>query len=93
MMEKFRAILTLISGAAVLGASGVCVSADYETEILPILEKHCFSCHGPEKQKNDIRFDTLSTDMINDRPAAETWHDTLDVLNFNEMPPEDEPLA
>lgn len=91
MMKKFRAMLALISGTVVLGASGVFASADYETEILPILEKHCFSCHGPEKQKNDIRFDTLSTDMINDRPAAETWHDTLDVLNFDEMPPEDEP--
>ena len=70
MTKKFCDMLALISGAVALGASGVLASADYETEILPILEKHCFSCHGPEKQKNDIRFDTLSTDMINDRPAA-----------------------
>ena len=66
-------------------------SVDFEKRVRPILEKHCFACHGPDKQKNDIRFDTLSTDLINDRPAAETWHDTLDVLNFDEMPPEDEP--
>lgn len=64
---------------------------DYGSEIRPILEKHCFSCHGPEKQKNDIRFDTLSIDLLEDSAAAETWHDTLDVLTFDEMPPEEEP--
>ena len=53
-------------------ASFAAPPADYEKDIRPILEKHCFACHGPDKQKNDIRFDTMSTDMINDRPEAET---------------------
>ncbi len=66
-------------------------ATNYESDVRPILEKHCFSCHGSDKQKNDIRFDTLSADLLNDSAAAETWHDTLDVLNFDEMPPEDEP--
>lgn len=56
-----------------------------------VLEKHCYSCHGADKQKSDIRFDTLSTDLIQDRAAAETWHDALDVIQLGEMPPEDEP--
>ena len=38
-----------------------------------------------------MRFDTLSTDLIKDRAAAEDWHETLNVLNRGEMPPEDEP--
>ena len=59
-----------------------------------VMEKHCFRCHGPEKQKSDIRFDTLSTDLIQDRAAAETWHDALHALQLGEMPPEDgEPLS
>lgn len=28
--------------------------------VRPVLEKHCFSCHGPEKQKGDYRMDTFA---------------------------------
>ena len=39
----------------------------------------------PDKRdKGDVRFGYASTDLINDRPAAETWRDTLDVLDFDE---------
>ncbi|MDF1812487.1 MAG: DUF1587 domain-containing protein [Verrucomicrobiales bacterium] len=60
-------------------------------EVRSILDNHCIACHGPEKQKSKIRFDTLSTDLIQDRAAGETWHDALDVIHLGEMPPEDEP--
>ena len=63
---------------------------DFKTQVYPILEAHCFKCHGENKQKGDLRLDTLSTDFLNDRAAAETWHDIRDVLNLGEMPPEDE---
>ena len=84
-------IVALVVFTWVLSSSALAVEYSYESDIRPILEKHCFACHGPDKDKGNVRFDTLSTDMTNDRPAAETWHDTLDVLNFDEMPPEDEP--
>jgi hypothetical protein len=62
----------------------------YEKDVRPILEAHCFKCHGPDKQKGKIRLDTLSADFLNDRVAAETWHDALNMLNRGEMPPEEE---
>ena len=31
---------------------------DFSGEVRPLLEKHCLKCHGPEKQKGDLRFDT-----------------------------------
>src|SRR6185369_843841 len=31
---------------------------DFSREVQPLLEKHCFKCHGPEKQKGGLRFDT-----------------------------------
>jgi len=31
---------------------------DFSREVRPLLEKHCFKCHGPEKQKGGLRFDT-----------------------------------
>ncbi len=85
-----------ISATALLfGFVSISVSAetlpDFDTDVRPILEAHCFKCHGPEKQKSKVRFDTLSTDLITDRPAAETWHDALNSLDLGEMPPDDEP--
>ncbi len=56
-----------------------------------VLRTHCYGCHGPEKQKAKIRFDTLASDFVRDRRAAETWHDALDAVAAGEMPPEDEP--
>ncbi len=69
----------------------VSLAQQFENEIRPILEKHCFQCHGSEKQESKIRFDNLSADLINDRPAAETWHDALNSLDLGEMPPDDQP--
>ena len=63
----------------------------FKNEIRPILAKHCFQCHGSDKQESKIRFDTLSTNLIENRPAAETWHDALTSLDLGEMPPDDQP--
>ncbi len=58
--------------------------------IEPILEKYCYSCHGPDEQENDLIVDTLDRDFVNGRDG-ETWHDLVDVLILGDMPPEDEP--
>ncbi len=62
-----------------------------EDSVRAILEQHCYHCHGPDKQKGRVRLDTLSSDLVADRSAAETWHDALDSIQLGEMPPEDEP--
>ena len=36
-------------------------TVEYETEIQPLLEKHCHGCHGEKKQKGDLRLDLLSS--------------------------------
>ncbi len=45
----------------------------------------------PETQEGNLRLDQLSTDLLNDRAAVESWHDVLNVLDAGQMPPEDEP--
>jgi hypothetical protein len=35
--------------------------ADFNREVRPILVEHCFSCHGPEKQKSGLRLDHKSS--------------------------------
>lgn len=32
-------------------------AVEFNREVKPILEKHCFTCHGPEKQKGGLRLD------------------------------------
>jgi hypothetical protein len=39
------------------------VSIDFEKEIRPLLREKCYSCHGPEKQKGDLRLDNRTHAM------------------------------
>ncbi|MFN7736962.1 MAG: DUF1592 domain-containing protein [Pirellula sp.] len=71
--------------------SGACTASDFESEILPVLKSSCGKCHGPDLQESGVRVDNLSTDLVNDRAAAERWHEVLNVLNSGEMPPQEEP--
>lgn len=61
-------------------------TADFERDVRPILERVCVDCHGPEKQKGDIRIDELDPDFL-EGGDADTWHDSLDQVNLGEMPP------
>jgi len=70
-----------------LGFTGnVCGAEPFEA----FLEKHCFRCHGPEKEEGDVRIDRLSRDF---KSGVDThhWAETLDKVNSGEMPPKDEP--
>ena len=55
----------------------------------PFLEKHCVRCHGPEKEKGNLRLDKLSRDF---RLGADThhWAEVLEQVNSGEMPPKKE---
>lgn len=61
---------------------------DFRRDVLPILNNYCVRCHGPKTQEARIRLDDLSTDFLNDRAAAEVWHEVRNALNAGEMPPE-----
>jgi len=65
-------------------------SADEQlAQLEPFLKQHCFKCHGPEKQKGDIRLDTLGLDL-GKLENLEIWQGVLDQLNLGEMPPKKE---
>ena len=53
------------------------------------LEKHCVRCHGPEKEKGDLRIDKLSRDF---KTGADIhhWAELLEQVNSGEMPPKKE---
>ena len=50
------------------------------------LDSHCIRCHGPEKEKGDLRIDQLSRDF---KLGADThhWAEIIEQVNSGEMPP------
>ena len=53
----------------------------FDSTITPFLQKHCFQCHGPEKQKADRRYDQLIHPIQNDEDLL-LFQDILDQLNL-----------
>src|SRR4051812_13901540 len=53
------------------------------------LETYCLSCHGPKKEKGDLRIDQLSRDFKLGGDAHR-WADMIEQVNSGEMPPKKE---
>lgn len=64
-------------------------ASEFPGKVNQFLSTYCVSCHGPDKQKGKLRLDTLSQDLVAG-PHADDWHEVLDALSLEEMPPEKE---
>ncbi len=53
-------------------------------------KKHCVECHGAEKQKGDLRIDTLGPPSAGVK-EADTWSLIADAIETGDMPPRKEP--
>lgn len=61
-------------------------AAQFEREILPILEDHCYQCHGDGEEKGKVCFDAFgSTAELMKQP--ELWVHTLKNIRSGTMPP------
>ncbi len=60
-----------------------------KAKLAPFFKENCIRCHGPEKEKGQLRLDEISY-QITGNDEAQRWQDILDVLNGGDMPPEDE---
>lgn len=80
MTRLFFILLILFSG--VLTSSAV---EPFEA----FLETHCLRCHGPEKDKGDLRIEQLSRDF-KAGVDGHHWAEIVERINAGEMPPEDE---
>ncbi|WP_395736543.1 DUF1592 domain-containing protein [Prosthecobacter sp.] len=67
-----------------LGAHGA--APDFATQVRPLLDQHCFDCHGEDAQKGGLRLDTLGTDL-HDPSAVRKWAQVFDKMVSGEMPP------
>ncbi len=81
---RFLAWQCGLLAALPLAGSGVARGeAAHDPAARAFLEQHCFKCHGEEKQKGDLRLDTLAA------PPGEAtrWLDVLNAIQSGEMPP------
>lgn len=62
----------------------------YLKHVVPFFEDNCLHCHGPDRQKGDLRLDTLGLDFSESETAFH-WTEIMDNINLGEMPPPDEP--
>lgn len=82
---------TLFIGAMGVSADEVVKPADgYQTIVAPFFQQHCVRCHGPEKSKGKITVHSLNSDLSLGQ-ELDKWESILDMLEFGEMPPADEP--
>ena len=59
---------------------------DLEEQATRVLNTYCVSCHGPDKQKGDVRLDALET--IDAVDLQELFGNVQEVIKLGEMPPE-----
>lgn len=59
-----------------------------EPELQQFFAQNCVKCHGPEKQKGEVRLDKPVSELLADEELLET---IATVLEAGEMPPEDAP--
>lgn len=99
---KFFLLLALLS--IFVAPSQIYADVDFVENIRPILQKHCYSCHGPRKQKSGLRLDikseafkggdgygpSLVAGKASESPVIELV--TTDDED-SRMPPEGEPLS
>lgn len=69
-----------------------CADAD-ETAHDPrvaFVETHCITCHGPQRQRGELRLDTLPYELT-ERMSRDRWQQALELIADGSMPPDDAP--
>jgi len=56
---------------------------------LQVIKQYCFDCHGAKKTKGDINLEKLVAEASIDK-SFKTWELVVEILEFEDMPPEDE---
>jgi len=86
-MKDLESIVGAVFFAAIFTAISHAADSPLDA-VRPFLKQHCFACHGADKQENELRFDTLKTELATNE-SLETWQAIVDQLNLGAMPPKE----
>lgn len=78
------AVLLMIHG------QGQAEEVDFAKQVLPILQDRCFDCHGPDKQKGDLRLDTKDGMFHEDDMVVAGKPDDSELVMRISLPADDE---
>ena len=65
-------------------------SLSYQKDIVPLLDRHCYSCHGNGKKKGDFALDVFKSDA-EATLDPKFWQKVLENVRGHTMPPEGKP--
>ncbi|MBM80777.1 MAG: hypothetical protein CMJ78_09305 [Planctomycetaceae bacterium] len=65
-------------------------AADFEKSVKPVLQKHCFKCHGGDEVNGMVDFKTTNT-AKQFLASPKLIKEMIEALDANDMPPEGEP--
>ena len=84
IVSRYRPFVWLLLARFTLAVTA-CAAEPFEA----FLTAHCLRCHGPEKEKGDLRIDRLSRDF---KFGADThhWAEMIEQVNSGQMPPKKE---
>ena len=84
-------VLLLVVVASGQGREDIKSDLDgFRQDVKPLLQKYCVDCHGPDKQKGDMRLDIIDPDVVGGA-SFDQWEDVREAFNSGEMPPEEKP--
>lgn len=100
-----RVLATACSYLALcLSVPGTSEASGYAQDVLPILSKRCFACHGPDEAQGNLSLDTRDGALVEtdsgepavvpgDAGASELVRRITSTEDWERMPPEGEPLS
>src|SRR5688500_2937429 len=91
MRGAFLTIWVVVTAAVPVAVRAADVaSLRFEKDVRPLLETYCFSCHGGEKVKGDVRLASAKSDdaIVGD---VKLWQNVLTQLAEHNMPPASKP--
>jgi hypothetical protein len=83
---KRRLLLSLL----LVGVSPLRAAVDFQKDILPVLEDHCYDCHGEGAKKGDFHFEKHGS-VAASLKDTQHWYAVWKNLTAQLMPPSEEP--
>lgn len=83
---RYLVATLLLATSSTERAYGLEEDPDFSRDIQPLFERYCVSCHGPMEPESGLRLDTLEAIVKTDE--LREWELLLEVLKYEEMPPQ-----
>lgn len=89
-MHRTRVLAWLLTAVVVVGLASPTLADEFVDQIRPFLTAHCLSCHSTKDSEGGLDLERFTT-ARQVRTEVEPWEGVLEMLEDDEMPPQEEP--